>query len=391
MIYRPRVAVVRGSHLNPFEMQTYAAMTSQFDLTAYATYDNQFDFRQVDIPVRRLHRPKELGCDIPRWRGFCNLTARLLLGSEDRMLGLTRALSAYDIVHTAETYNYYSFQAVQAKAACGVRVAVTIWDNIPYNWDDTPRYAQCKSEVRERADIFLAVTEQAKAMLMTEGVDAERIRVIGAGIDVERFRPGPSRAQMRRRFGLLGSETTILFVGSMIESKGVHILLEAVRLLYAAGTLRPNHHRVLLVGRGGEECRLRALTTQWDLDQIVTFGGSASYVEMPEVHRLADIFVLPSIPMSTWEEQFGMVLAESMATGKPVVSTNSGAIPEVVGSAGYLVPPGNAIALAEALHELLVNDARRTDLGCRARARIESTFAHHLVAARIVDAYQSLL
>ena len=127
------------------------------------------------------------------------------------------------------------------------------------------------------------------------------------------------------------------------------------------------------------------------LASFVTFSGRISYTDMPAIHRLADIFVLPSIPTPIWEEQFGMVLVESMASGKAVVSTQSGSIPEVVGDAGVLVPPGDPGALAQELGRLLCDEAWRNELGHRARQRVVSTYAHDIVAERIADAYRSVL
>ena len=130
---------------------------------------------------------------------------------------------------------------------------------------------------------------------------------------------------------------------------------------------------------------------QLGLERIVTIGKDVSYSDMPDIHRLADIFVLPSIPTPTWEEQFGMVLAESMATGKAVVGTQSGAIPEVVGDAGILVPPSDPAALAQVLKDLLLNGEQRAELGRRARQRVESIYSHQVVAEKIANAYRALL
>lgn len=385
------VAVVRGPYLNPFEMQTYAQLLSQFDLTAFASHDNLFDDSHIGFPVVHLHRPKEIGFGIPRWRGICNLATRFMFGSEERMLGLERVLAKFDLVHAVETYNYFSLQAVRLKAKTGVPVVLTVWDNIPHNHEAIRHLALCKQEVRESADAFLAVTEQAMNALVSEGVRVDRIHVVGAGVDVDRFKPGPADSGWRTRFGLSRGEAVILYVGSLLKSKGVHDLLAAAQLLRQWGIPQERPLRVLIIGQGPEASQLRTMTRQFGLEQIVTFGGSISYGEMPEIHRLADIFVLPSIPTPTWEEQFGMVLAESMATGKAVVSTLSGAIPEVVGDAGVLVPPGDPEALAQALHDLLCDEARRRELGQLARQRVASTFAHRVVAERIACAYGSLL
>jgi glycosyltransferase involved in cell wall biosynthesis len=112
---------------------------------------------------------------------------------------------------------------------------------------------------------------------------------------------------------------------------------------------------------------------------------------MPRIHNLADIFVLASQPTPVWQEQFGYVLAESMACGKAVVATTSGSIPEIVGDAGLLVPPSDFQSLAEALGGLLADGARRRELGTRARLRATALFDRRAVSAHLRSHYEALL
>jgi glycosyltransferase involved in cell wall biosynthesis len=114
------------------------------------------------------------------------------------------------------------------------------------------------------------------------------------------------------------------------------------------------------------------------------------YDEMPGVHNLADIFVLPSGFVRGWQEQFGMVLVESMASGRAVVSTLSGSIPEVVGDAGVLVQPEDPRALSDSLLEFVKSDQMRQEYGLRARIRAETVFDSRLVARQIGQVYEHL-
>jgi glycosyltransferase involved in cell wall biosynthesis len=372
-------------------MQTYEFLRPCFDLTAFAASKHYFDTGTIDLPVQYLHQPLEIGLDIPRWQGVCNRVARRLLGSESRLLGLEAALAPFDIVHAVETHHYFSLQAVHARRKHGVRVVLTIWENVPFQHEHVFHLAQIKRAVRAEADLFLAATRQARQALRLEGVPDERIRVIGAGIDTERFRPGSPAPDLRERFGLGNGEQVILFVGSLLWAKGAYDLVLAAKHLGGDTDLRGRPIRFLLVGQGPEESHLRHLIGRLGLKDMVRLTGGVSYQEMPAIHRLADIFVLPSIPTPTWQEQFGMVLAESMATSKAIVATHSGAIPEVVGDAGLLVPPADPYTLAKAIKELLQDDTKRHELGWRARQRVEQLYDRHLVAARIAQAYEDLL
>jgi glycosyltransferase involved in cell wall biosynthesis len=182
----------------------------------------------------------------------------------------------------------------------------------------------------------------------------------------------------------------VLYVANLYREKGIFDLLHAFRRVVTrfAGT-RPV--RLLVGGKGREEEAVRALITRLGLADHAQLIGSNPYAAMPAIHALADVFVLPSIPVPTWQEQFGYVLAESMACGKPVVSTLSGSIPEVVGEAGRLVPPNDVLSLATALEELLLDDAERARLGAVGRQRAESLLSVGKASSDLRSHYRSLL
>jgi glycosyltransferase involved in cell wall biosynthesis len=112
---------------------------------------------------------------------------------------------------------------------------------------------------------------------------------------------------------------------------------------------------------------------------------------MPKIHNLADIFVLPSLPIPTWQEQFGYVLVESMACGKPVISTLSGSIPEVIADAGVLVPPNDFLALSEALADLVFDKNKRATLMRMVRGRALEAFDSVQVARKLQSYYVELM
>ncbi|MBZ0288634.1 MAG: glycosyltransferase, partial [Anaerolineae bacterium] len=103
-----------------------------------------------------------------------------------------------------------------------------------------------------------------------------------------------------------------------------------------------------------------------------------------------DVFVLPSLTRPNWKEQFGRVLVETMASGVPVIGSDSGAIPGVVGDAGLIVPEGDADALAAALTRLQHDSALRQSLAIRGRALALAHFTHESIAEATVQIYREL-
>ncbi len=114
---------------------------------------------------------------------------------------------------------------------------------------------------------------------------------------------------------------------------------------------------------------------------------------MPEIHNLADVFCLPSIPTKNWAEQFGYSMVEAMACGKAVISTSSGSIPEVVKdrSTGILVNPNNPVELEIALEELVIDKNEREVFGNNARKWVLQSFEANKIAEKLADIYRKFL
>ncbi|GAA1172432.1 hypothetical protein GCM10009584_11700 [Ornithinimicrobium humiphilum] len=159
--------------------------------------------------------------------------------------------------------------------------------------------------------------------------------VVPLGVDVSLYSPA-DRPPPRQ-----DAPVEVGYVGRLAPHKGVTVLLEAVA---AYPDLR-----LTVVGAGPQEAELRARAAAPDLAGRVTFVGSATPEELPELLRRLDVLAVPSLTTPGWVEQFGRVVVEAMAAGVPVVSSDSGALPDVVGDAGLLVPEADARALGAAL------------------------------------------
>ncbi len=118
---------------------------------------------------------------------------------------------------------------------------------------------------------------------------------------------------------------------------------------------------------------------------------TAPSAEMPALYRQIDAFVLPSLTRPNWKEQFGRVLVEAMACGVPVIGSDSGAIPDVIGDAGLIFPEGDAGALAAHLRTVQTDPTLRAHLREKGRARTLAHFTHKQVAAATVEVYQEMV
>lgn len=389
-----KVAIIRGPYLNKFEMQSYEPMLDSCDLTAYYCTEmwRSESVKDIKIPKKELKSLEGvMGLQISKILrypfGF--------IGYRHHMIGLENELKSKDIAHTAETYPAYSYQAIKAKRKYGIKVVVTCWENIPFYNEDKNLRGYIKSNyikkaVRDEADLFIAVTERAKEALIYEGVPESKITVIPVGIDLDKFKPRNKNKKYMYSFGLSEEDFIILFIGVLNEYKGVFDLICAAKRLQLDKDLDGIKLKFVLIGRGRKD-RMIQLIDKLKLKEYFYFAGNQPYSEIPNLYSLGDIFVLPSKPIKGWQEQFGMVFIEAMASGLPVVSTLSGSIPEVVGDAGILVQPSDPLSLYRGLKSVIMNQKMREHLAKLARKRAETIYDPKRIASLIKEEYKKII
>ena len=217
---------------------------------------------------------------------------------------------------------------------------------------------------------------------MDYGVSEKKIQVVTLGIV-----PADSGVKTILPPQLVGREV-YLMVSRLVKEKGVYDCLFGWKR-YLSKTKNPERKLLVIVGDGPERQNMQRIMGEQNLKERVVFIRQLSYNEMPGLYRGAKCLILGSIPNSTWQEQFGYVLAEAICAGVPVVATYCGAIPEVAGEAGLLVPPAHPIALSKALLNMddpMVYDKLKA--GCDV---VGKKFAVEKYAQTMAEIYRSLL
>ncbi|MEW5913774.1 MAG: glycosyltransferase [Thermodesulfobacteriota bacterium] len=206
--------------------------------------------------------------------------------------------------------------------------------------DDPLRRPYLKQALRA-AQAVVAVSRSLVQEVIKLGAEPGRVHLIGNGLNQGLFTPG-DRGQARRRLGLDPQERLLLFVGRLVEVKGLETALQAM--------VRIPQARLVVVGQGPLEASLKARARDLGLYERVIWAGTQPHQEVPTYMAAADAVVLPSLS----EGDPNSVL-EALGCGRPVVAARVGGVPEVVfeGQQGSLFEAGDAVGLAQAAQKVL--------------------------------------
>lgn len=229
-----------------------------------------------------------------------------------------------------------------------------------------------------RADRVLALSDYSRRQIAALSRRAlARTTLSTGGVDLTTFRPprdAEERAADRAHFELDDAEPVILSVRRLVPRMGLRDLLDAFARLHADG-LRA---RLCLAGDGPERAPLEERARELGVHTAVRLLGRVPDADLPRLYRAADLFCLPTRGL----EGFGLVTAEALASGLPVVATRVGATPEVLQGldAASLVDPERPDALADALAAWLGDPERRRAAGAAARVHAERALGweHHV-------------
>jgi glycosyltransferase involved in cell wall biosynthesis len=204
-------------------------------------------------------------------------------------------------------------------------------------------------------------------------IPAQRFSVVPNGINTRLFYRLPEISRQVGRIIVTTSADTPL--------KGLYYLLHAV-----AGITRTRDIRLVVIGTPKKEGGIIRLIRKLGIARYITFTGHISDMEFVREYAKATLAVVPSV-----YEGFGLPVGEAMACGVPVISTTGGALPEVVGNAGILVPPADAAALEKAIVNLLDHPDYAARLGMAGYKRVQTHFTWKKAAEKTIAVYQEAI
>jgi len=227
--------------------------------------------------------------------------------------------------------------------------------------------------VSKRLDHIITVSEDSKRRIASDfGVPLHKQSVVYNGLDIAIFKPLPHIKKKANK---------ILFVGNVEDGKkGFVYLLKALTLLKTNVTLT-------VIDGGAPHRRItQALVDTLGIRDTIEFAGTTSTQQLVEHYNESAITVVPSV-----YEGFGFPAAEAMACGTPVIASDGGALREVVGDAGIVVPSRDEVSLASAIDNLLGNTKLRQELSHKGIERVKTHFNWDSASSKMVALYKQVI
>lgn len=239
-----------------------------------------------------------------------------------------------------------------------------------------------KRFVMGKSRMITVVSRVMKRKVVDMGIPAEKVRVMPMGVDLKhRFTPDPA---------LKRSEHELLFVGRLVEIKGVRILLEAMPKVLSKHPAT----RLIVAGSGPLEGELRDLARRLNLEEKVDFLGMVPQLKLPALYRRAALAVFPFLMARSGDQEgFGLVQVEAMGCGCPVIAGDLPAIHDSIthGQTGFLVAPGNIEELADTIVRALEDRETSIKMAAVARKRVTAQFDWKVSAGNYAAVYHQVI
>jgi glycosyltransferase involved in cell wall biosynthesis len=277
----------------------------------------------------------------------------------------------------AEVFSLCAFEVAMFARMTGTPLVVFGWENqlrqLPWARRQTCQF------VLDTARAIIPGNQDG-ADIMKEWGYRGRLEVMPQmGVDPTFFAPPPLAAAT--------ATVRIGFLGRFAHIKGIDLLLTAVAKLRDRGI----DSQVILCGSGSEEAALRQLAADLHIADRIVWRGAVPHDRAPAELSQFDVLVLPSRSTATWKEQFGHVLIEAMSMGIPVIGSNSGEIPHVIGRDDLVFPEEDAAALTEILARAVGDAQWRQEAGHYGLNRVHQLYTHDRIATRSIGLWQSIL
>ena len=266
------------------------------------------------------------------------------------------------------------------------------------HWGHAVTYEEISIRIEQlnltAADLIVVVSRAMRDEVVARGVAAEAVLVNPNGVDAERYQPDIDATAIRQRFGL-GGRTVIGFIGTFGPWHGAEVLARAFVLLLRRDRSLAGRVRLLMIGDGARVGEVRRILVDGGAMDATVFTGLVPQEEGPSYLAACDLLVSPHVPNPDGSPFFGSPtkLFEYMATARGIVASNLDQIGEILqhGRTAWLVPPGDAEAVADAIRRLIDDQELRTNLGAAARREVLAHYTWREHTRRTIERLRAIV
>ena len=300
-------------------------------------------------------------------------------------ISIGRKIIENNNISIISAYNLYLYAPIGAVLSqeYGIPLVVTNFGEIFSHFDFFKKNTDLIKYITNTAKQLLAMSNHCAKSYELIGLSPD-VKVIPYGVNIRMFSPDNDGTEIRKKLNIGEEDKVVLFVGRLIKDMGLHTLIEAIPLILK----EEKATKFLIVGEKGELLStVSKIREQYKNNVFVV--PSAPFEDLPYYYAASTIVAAPT----KGDRACGSLASiEAMATGKPVVASNVGGIPEIVidGETGVLIPPEDPVALAKAITDLIQDDARVKQMGRLAREHVEKFFDEEKADQEIEQIFRSV-
>jgi glycosyltransferase involved in cell wall biosynthesis len=351
------------------------AGADRWEVTAAAPQFVRGDLRPIALEplAQEACRLLPVRAYLTRWPHFFSYGSRLREFVRER----------WELVHSWE--EPYVFAGYQIAKWVRSDVPVVFWtaQNLPKRYP--PPFSYFERTCLSRCSGWLACGHTTVSTLAQRGYGGKPHGVFPLGVDIDVFRPDKAAGRnIRRKLGWSESGPPVVgYLGRFVTEKGVPLLMQALEGLHSPW-------RALIVGGGPLESKLREWGKRFPDERVRVVTG-VPHNDVSAYVCAMDLLAAPSQTTKYWREQLGRMLIEAMACGVPVIGSDSGEIPYVIGDAGLVIPEADTGAWTDGVAKLLDSPKLQADLAVQGLERARSMFAWSCIARRHLQFFDEIL
>ncbi len=385
-----RIGVFADKGMGKWLVQSFEPLSEMADITLFIPENNKHDPSNFNLPKHILTHKHETWLSIKHLGNYLNRWLRDNGGIthiDFYPFSLAEHFSSnkYDVILTKADRSLYTLSSL--KDRFGYKLVYRYPYTLPFTHIFNKRSEFARQKSFDKIDHFICISETARNNLEYEGTEPSKIDVVHNSVDLSFFSPGRKDAALLDNLKISENDKVIMFVGKLTSWKNPFTLLYASKILADKGLSL----KLIFAGQGAQKSRLLRTAELLNLSKNIIFLSFMENTELNRYYRLADVFVMPSMTTITWEDQFPFAVVEALASGLPVIVTESGGMPELVGNAGKIYPQGNYSKLAGHLYEILTDKQLKQTMSDNSRQRAEEMFDNKENSLKIYSVFEKIV